>query len=86
MSKWMVANKKADFDRLSKEFGIRDITARLIANRLIRSRETETIDCNDEAVRAYLEGGLEMLHDPRKMADMEMGAQVMLDRIFFSFF
>ncbi len=81
MSKWMVANKKADFDRLSKEFGIRDVTARLIANRLIRSRETETIDCNDEAVRAYLEGGLEMLHDPRKMADMEKGAQVMLDRI-----
>lgn len=81
MSKWMVANKKADFDRLSKEFGIRDITARLIANRLIRSRETENIDCSDEAVRAYLEGGLDKLHDPRGMADMEKGAEVMLGRI-----
>ncbi len=81
MSKWMVANKKADFDALAKEFGIRNITARLIANRLIASRETEETDCSIEKVRAYLEGGLEMLHDPLGMADMEKGARVMLDRI-----
>ncbi|WP_029230745.1 single-stranded-DNA-specific exonuclease RecJ [Butyrivibrio sp. VCB2006] len=81
MAKWMVANKKADFDRLAKEFGIRNITARLIANRLINSRETEDIDCSDEAVRRYLDGGLEMLHDPHKMADMDKGAKVMHERI-----
>ena len=81
MAKWMVANKKADFEMLSKEFGIRDITARLIANRLIESRETEKEDCTIEKVRAYLEGSLEMLHDPKGMADMEKGAAVMLERI-----
>ena len=32
MSKWMIANKKADFEKIAGEFGIRDITARLIAN------------------------------------------------------
>lgn len=81
MAKWMVANKKADFDRLAQEFGIRNITARLIANRLINSRETEEQDCSDEAVRRYLYGDLSMLHDPHEMADMDKGAAVMRDRI-----
>ena len=81
MAKWMVANKKADFDRLAKEFGIRNITARLIANRLINSRETEEQDCSDEAVRRYLYGDISMLHDPHQMADMDKGARIMHDRI-----
>ena len=33
MAKWMIANKKADFDGLAREFSIKNITARLIANR-----------------------------------------------------
>ena len=81
MSKWMIANKKADFGRLSSKFGIRDITARLIANRLITKRENEALECSDEAVEAYLNGGMDALHDPKLMADMEKGAGVMLDRI-----
>ena len=63
MSKWMIANKKADFGRLSSKFGIRDITARLIANRLITKRENEALECSDEAVEAYLNGGMDALHD-----------------------
>ena len=81
MAKWMVANKKADFDRLAGKFGIRNITARLIANRLINSRETEAEDCSDEAVSRYLNGDLSMLHDPRHMADMDNGARIMYERI-----
>ena len=81
MSKWMIANKKADFDRLAKKFGIRNVTARLIANRLITNRANEATECSDVAVDAYLNGGLDALHDPKLMADMEKGAEVMLERI-----
>ena len=81
MSKWMIANKKADFDRLAKEFGIRNVTARLIANRLITNRANEATECSEKAVDAYLNGDLEALHDPKLMADMEKGAKVMLERI-----
>ena len=81
MAKWMIANKKADFDSLAGKFGIRNVTARLIANRLITSRETEKIECSDAAVDAYLNGDLDFLHDPKLMADMEKGAEVMLERI-----
>ncbi len=81
MAKWMIANKKADFDGLAKKFGIRNITARLIANRLINSRETEKTDCSEEAVDAYLNGSVAMLHDPFDMSDMEKGARIILDKI-----
>nr|WP_297704635.1 single-stranded-DNA-specific exonuclease RecJ [uncultured Butyrivibrio sp.] len=81
MSKWMIANKKADFDRIAEEFGIRNITARLIANRLISCREREALECSDEAVRAYLEKSVSIMHDPMKMADMEKGARIILDKI-----
>ena len=81
MAKWMIANKKADFDRLAEKFGIRNVTARLIANRLITNRANEAAECSDEAVDAYLNGGLDALHEPKLMADMEKGAEVMLERI-----
>ena len=81
MSKWMIANKKADFERISRKFGIRDITARLIANRLISRRETEREECSDEAIERYLSAGTEALHDPRGMADIEKGARIMLEKI-----
>ncbi len=81
MAKWMIANKKADFDGIAGKYGISNITARLIANRLINSRETEKEDCSDEAVDAYLNGTVSMLHDPFQMADMEKGAEIMLSKI-----
>ncbi|SFP58395.1 single-stranded-DNA-specific exonuclease [Butyrivibrio proteoclasticus] len=81
MAKWMIANKKADFDGIAAKYGISNITARLIANRLINSRETEKEDCTLEKVDEYLNGSVSMLHDPFKMADMEKGARVMLSKI-----
>ena len=81
MAKWMIANKKADFDGLAREFNISNITARLIANRLINSKATESVDCTFETVNNYLNAGPSFLHDPRLMADMEKGAQIILDKI-----
>ncbi|WP_026516754.1 single-stranded-DNA-specific exonuclease RecJ [Butyrivibrio sp. MC2021] len=81
MSKWMIANKGADFEGIARKFNISPITARLIANRLITSREFEKNQCTDEKIEAYLNAGIDKLHDPSGMADMEKGAQVMYDRI-----
>lgn len=81
MSKWMIANKKADFEGIASRFGITNITARLIANRLITNRELEQQQCSDKAIEEYINGGLDSLHDPSLMADMEKGARVILDRI-----
>ena len=81
MAKWMIANKKADFDGLAREFGIRNITARLIANRLITDRTKESIQCSKEAVKNYISGDISVLHDPFLMEDMEKGARIILDKI-----
>ena len=81
MSKWMVSAKKADFDGIAARFGIRNITARLIANRLITSNELAPQQCNDRTIGAYLNGDLSMMGDPHGLADIEKGAAVMLDRI-----
>lgn len=81
MAKWMVAAKKADFDKIAQKFGIRNITARLIANRLITSRETADAECNERTIEAYLNGDESMLNDPLGLFDIVKGADVILDRI-----
>ena len=77
----MVSAKKADFDGIAARFGIRNITARLIANRLITSNELAPQQCNDRTIGAYLNGDLSMMGDPHGLADIDKGAAVMLDRI-----
>ena len=81
MAKWMIANKKADFDGLAREFSIKNITARLIANRLITDRTKENIQCSEEAVKTYISGDISFLHNPFLMKDMEKGARIILDKI-----
>ena len=81
MAKWMIANKKADFDGLAREFRIKNITARLIANRLITDRTKENIQCNEETVKSYISRDISILHNPFKMQDMEKGARIILDKI-----
>ncbi len=77
----MVAAKKADFDGIAERFGIRNITARLIANRLITSRELSDVQCNERTIDAYLNGDESMLNDPHGLYDIEKGADVILERI-----
>jgi single-stranded-DNA-specific exonuclease len=77
----MVAAKKADFDAIAERFGIRNITARLIANRLITARELSGEQCNERTIDAYLNGDESMLGDPHGLADIEKGAGIILERI-----
>lgn len=64
MEKWMVAAKKADFNRLSKTFSISPVLARIMVNRGLKT---------DEEFQQFLYGDLSGLHSPKKMKDMDRG-------------
>ena len=64
MEKWMVAAKKADFNRLSETFSISPVLARIMVNRGLKT---------DEEFERFLYGNLDSLHRPEKMKDMDLG-------------
>ena len=64
MEKWMVAAKRADFNRLSETFGISPVLARIMVNRGLKT---------DEEFEQFLYGNLDSLHRPEKMKDMDLG-------------
>ena len=72
MAKWMVSAKKADFDRISKEFNIDPVIARIIRNRDI---------VDDTDIRLFLYGTLDDLHNPRLLYDLEKAVAFMLSKI-----
>lgn len=69
---WRVHAKRADFDALGREFNIDPIVARVI-----RNRDIET----SEGFDRYLNCGLNILHDPALMADMDKACRLMADKI-----
>lgn len=72
MEKWMVYNKKADFQKIGSEFGIDPVIARLIRNRDIQDMKE---------IRSYLYGTLAEIQSPWKMKDMERAVQILQKKI-----
>ena len=72
MEKWMVYNKKADFQKIGSEFGIDPVIVRLIRNRDIQAMEE---------IRSYLYGTLAEIPSPWKMKDMECAVQILQKKI-----
>lgn len=72
MSKWFISAKKADFDRIAKEFHIDPVIARIIRNRDVVS---------DEEIRLFLQGDRSNLHDPCKLKDAKKAALILKDKI-----
>ena len=72
MEKWMVYNKKADFQKIGSEFGIDPVIARLILNRDIQDMKE---------IRSYLYGTLAEIPSPWKMKDMERAVQILQKKI-----
>ena len=68
MERWVVAAKRADFQGIAERFQIDPVIARLIRNRDV---------VGDGQIREYLWGGLEDLHDPTQMKDMEKAAGIL---------
>ncbi|MCM1135245.1 MAG: single-stranded-DNA-specific exonuclease RecJ [Clostridium sp.] len=72
MAKWMVAAKKADFDRIAEKYHITPVTARIMRNRDL---------VEDKEIEKYLHGTLEDLYDPLLMKDMEKAAEIISRKI-----
>ena len=72
MAKWMVAAKKADFNKIAKEYGITPVLARIMRNRDI---------CEDEDIRKFLKGTMADLNDPFLMKGMDQASELLLAKI-----
>ena len=55
--RWMLHTKRADFERIGKQFSVSPVVARIIRNRDVES---------DEDIRKYLFGGLSDLYSPHR--------------------
>ncbi len=72
MAKWMVAAKKADFNKIAEEYGITPVLARIMRNR----------DIIEEAqIRQFLNGTLADLYDPYLLKDMETAVFLLEEKI-----
>lgn len=69
MEKWLVAQKKADFDRWAREFQIDPVLARILRNREL---------LEDEEVRRFLYGDLQDCYSPMLLKDMETAAEYLI--------
>ena len=67
MSKWFVTAKKADFNKISEDFGISPVIARIIRNR--------DVEGND-AIRKFLYGGKKDLYSPKLLKDMDKAVEI----------
>lgn len=72
MEKWLVAAKKADFDKWAGEFHISPVLARIIRNRDL----TET-----EQIRRFLYGTPDDCHSPWLLKDMEKAVGLLQEAI-----
>lgn len=72
MSKWMVAAKRADFQRLSQEFQISPVLARIIRNRDV---------ITDEEMRKFLYGTMDDLYAPELLKDMNKAVDILITKI-----
>ena len=72
MTQWVISTKKADFKAIAAEFGIDQVTARLIRNRGIEGSEN---------IRKYLHGTLNDIPSPRLLKDAEKAAEILARKI-----
>lgn len=72
MEKWMVAAKRADFNRIAEQFQISPVLARLIRNRDV---------VGDAEIDRYLNATVEALYDPKLLAGMEDAVRILKEKI-----
>ncbi len=67
MEKWLVAAKKADFNKWATDFGIDPVVARILRNRELT---------DEEQVQRFLRGTLEDCHSYRLLKDMDKAVEI----------
>lgn len=70
MEKWVVAAKRADFQKIGREFHIDPVIARLIRNRDV---------VGYDEINVYLHGNLNNLHDPMSLKDMKTAVELLAE-------
>lgn len=70
--RWRLYAKKADFDAVSRMYGINPVTARIMRNRNVETKEQ---------IESYLKGTLDLLSDPALMKDANKAVQLIADAI-----
>ncbi|NBH72278.1 single-stranded-DNA-specific exonuclease RecJ [Clostridiaceae bacterium] len=68
----MLQTKRADFSAIAERFHISPVTARIIRNRDV---------VGEEAIRRYLDGGMEDLHNPHLLKDMDRTVEILKGKI-----
>lgn len=71
-SKWMLYTKRADFDGLSRKYGISPVMARIMRNRDVEG---------DDQIRKYLNGNLHDLYSPWLLKDMDQAVELLKTKI-----
>ena len=66
--RWRLYAKKADFAAISKAYGINQVTARIMRNRGVETKEE---------IESYLKGDLDYLSDPALMNDADKAASLL---------
>ena len=66
--RWRLYAKKADFAAISKEYGINQVTARIMRNRGVETKEE---------IESYLKGDLDYISDPALMKDADKAASLL---------
>ena len=66
--RWRLYEKKADFAAISKAYGINQVTARIMRNRGVETKEE---------IESYLKGDLDYLSDPALMKDADKAASLL---------
>lgn len=72
MGKWMVAAKRADFDRIAQKYQISPVLARIIRNRDV---------VEDQDIDKFLNGTRAELYAPKLLKDMDKAVGILLQKI-----
>ncbi len=72
MSKWMVAAKRADFQKMAQEFHISPVLARIIRNRDV---------ITEEEMRKFLTGTMDDLYAPELLKDMDKAVDILVAKV-----
>ena len=72
MAQWVISAKRADFKAIAEEFGIDQVTARIIRNRDIEGMEN---------IRKYLYGTLADIPSPHLLKDADKAADILVKKI-----
>jgi single-stranded-DNA-specific exonuclease len=72
MEKWVIKNKKADFEQIMQECGVSEVLARCLVNKGLQT---------PEEIRSFLQPSLDELYNPFLLKDMDKACHILKDKI-----